>query len=210
MDKIVCVGKNYRDHIKELGDAPTSRPVLFLKPPSVLKAARDNGEELDLKLPRNAGSIHHECEIVLQLNQGGYRMTESEAQRAIGAVSLGLDMTRRDTQTELKKAGHPWTVSKVFLDSAVVGPWCPVSRFPDYLDVPFRLTVDGKPRQGAKGSEMITSPSLCVAYISEAFPLCAGDLIFTGTPAGVGPIVGGSQASLSWGEMHYQIRWSEG
>src|SRR4051812_35628185 len=98
MDKIVCVGKNYSEHIRELGGTvvPDAKPVLFLKPPSVLRAAQANGETLGLRVPPEAGLLHHECEIVLRLETGGYRMSAADAERAIGAVTVGLDMTLRD------------------------------------------------------------------------------------------------------------------
>lgn len=207
IDKIVCVGKNYAEHAKELGDAVPEKPVLFLKPASVLRAARLSGESLSLTLPEGAGAIHHECEIVLLLSEGGYRLDEARAARAIGAVSVGLDMTLRDRQGALKKAGHPWTVSKVFPDAAVVGPWAPVADFREWQTTPFTLTVGGKQRQEGRATEMILSPAACVAYISEFFPLCAGDLIFTGTPKGVGPVVPGDRATLAYGPLRYEVAW---
>ena len=137
MDKLVCIGKNYLDHAKEmakdLGDAVPDRPVLFLKPPSVLHQVLSSAP-LKLDLPVGAGAVHHECEIVLRLNRSGFRMNLAEAQSAIGWVSLGLDMTLRDRQTELKKNGHPWEVSKVFPGSAVVGPWLATPEFPQWAN----------------------------------------------------------------------------
>lgn len=209
MDKIVCVGKNYLEHAKELGDAVPERPVLFIKPPSVLRTARANGERLSLRIPPGTSEVHHECEIVLRLNRDGYRMSLEEARAAIGEVTLGLDMTLRDVQGRLKKQGHPWEISKTFLDSAVIGPWVAVGEFRDYLEEPFRFSVDSVVKQNARGSEMGMKPDECVAYISEHFPLKAGDLIFTGTPAGVGPVRAGQSAELSWGEhVRYRVSWA--
>lgn len=207
MDKIVCVGKNYAEHARELGDAVPEKPVLFLKPPSVLVAAGAAGETVRAALPRGAGAVHHECEIVLRLRQGGYRMDRAAAAAAIGEVALGLDMTLRDLQADLKKRGHPWTVSKVFPGAAVVGPWRAAAQFPEYLDTPFALAVDGALRQRGQGAQMMLGPAECVAYISEFFPLVAGDLIFTGTPAGVGPVVPGQTGELTWGGLAYRIAW---
>lgn len=206
MDKIICVGKNYLEHAKELGDAIPAKPVLFLKPPSVLKVAV-TGDTTTAVLPTGVGSVHHECEIVLRLDRGGYRMSREEGRAAIGAVTLGLDLTLRDRQAELKKAGHPWTTSKVFPDSAIIGPWIPVRKFSDYLDVEFTFTLQEKVRQRGRGHDMLLSPEACVAYASEFFPLCSGDLLFTGTPAGVGPIGVDQTALLSWGNMSYSVRW---
>lgn len=208
MDKIICVGKNYLEHAKELGDAVPERPVLFLKPPSVLRAASKPGERLRLRLPPGATEVHHECEIVLLISRDGYRMSVAEARAAIGAVSLGLDMTLRDVQTRLKKQGHPWEVSKAFLDAAVVGPWIDVKGFEGYLNERFSLTVDGLLKQSACGREMSLKPEECVAYASEHFQLKAGDLVFTGTPAGVGPVRPGQTAELVWGErLRYAASW---
>jgi 2-keto-4-pentenoate hydratase/2-oxohepta-3-ene-1,7-dioic acid hydratase in catechol pathway len=206
MDKIICVGKNYLEHAKELGDAVPSKPVLFLKPPSVLKQAAQ-GESLDALIPVDQGSVHHECEIVLQLRHGGYRMTLSEAEKAIGSVSVGLDMTLRDKQNELKKAGSPWTIAKVFPDAAIVGPWVSLDQFPDFLDASFSLKINGGLRQEGNARQMTLSPAQCVAYMSEHFPLCPGDVIFTGTPKGVAAVEPGNAAVLSYGSIEYHLLW---
>ncbi|WP_161597664.1 fumarylacetoacetate hydrolase family protein [Fluviispira multicolorata] len=207
MDKIVCVGKNYLDHAKELGDIVPEKPVLFIKPRSVLRAAVDH-EELFLSIPQNLGSLHYETEIVLRLDKGGYKLDIKDAEKAIGAVSIGLDMTLRDLQNSQKKAGHPWTTSKVFPDCVVVGSWLRVSEFPDYLNEKFSFSLDDKIKQEGYGKNMRLSPAECVAYISEFFPLAAGDLIFTGTPAGVGPVQAGQKGTLNFGSIRYSISWS--
>lgn len=194
MDKIVCVGKNYAEHAKELGDAIPEKPVLFLKPPSVLLAS--DGREVTARLPKDSGSVHHECEIVLRLGPGG----------KIRDVTLGLDMTLRERQAAQKKAGHPWTTSKVFPDAAIVGPFVPLEA--DWLQSEFFLQIDGKIRQRGRGDEMTFSPEACLAYIAGFFPLCEGDLVFTGTPAGVGPVVAGNVGKLSWGRVSYTVRWT--
>lgn len=207
MDKIVCVGKNYSEHIKEIGDKPQARPVLFLKPPSVLVAAKKMGETLTARIPPDPGLLHHECEMVLQIKKGGFHLSREEAQAAIGAVTVGLDMTFRDRQAALKKSGSPWTTSKVFLDSAIVGPFLSVEEFPNYLTETFSITVDGDMRQKGCGKEMIYDPITCVSYISEYFPLVAGDLVFTGSPAGVAEIVAGMKALLQFGKITYSVSW---
>jgi acylpyruvate hydrolase len=214
MDKIVCVGKNYSDHVKEMaqlaGDAPPEKPVLFIKPPSVLRSAERMGDQINATLPPDSGEAHHECELVLRLNRDGYRLSLEEARLAIGEVSLGLDMTLRDTQTKLKKLGQPWEIGKVFLDSAIVGPFVPVSGFPEYLETPFEFHLDGVLKQRGFGKDMIFKPAECVAYLSEHFPLKAGDLVFTGTPSGVGPVRAGQIGRLSWGErVNFSVRWNE-
>lgn len=205
MDKIVCVGKNYADHAKELGDAVPEKPVIFLKPPSILREV--GSAVLPLTLPKGVGAVHHECEIVLRLGKGGYRLSQGEAERAISDVTIGLDMTLRDRQAALKKQGHPWTVSKVFPDAAIVGAWIPVGEFRDYLDAEFTLAIDGSVRQRGKGSQMTFSPAQCVAYLSDFFPLVKGDLIYTGTPAGVGPVERGQVGEIRWARLSYSVRW---
>jgi 2-keto-4-pentenoate hydratase/2-oxohepta-3-ene-1,7-dioic acid hydratase in catechol pathway len=213
MDKIVCVGKNYLEHARELGDAVPERPVLFLKPPSVLLAAARDGEVLQAPLPRGAGSVHFECEIVLRLTRGGYQLDPAAALTLVETadVSLGLDMTLRERQAELKRRGHPWTTSKVFPGSAIVGPFRPVASCPAYLDAPFSFSVDGAVKQTGRGSEMMLGPDLCLRYISEFFPLLPGDLIFTGTPAGVGAVNPGQRGALRWpavGDLSYEVAWT--
>jgi 2-keto-4-pentenoate hydratase/2-oxohepta-3-ene-1,7-dioic acid hydratase in catechol pathway len=219
VEKLICVGKNYLEHARELaqqlGDVIPEKPVLFIKPWSSLRELKlpkyhpPHAEKpLEITLPRGRGAIHPECEIVLKLGSGGYQMTEAQAQDAIYGVTLGLDMTLRDVQSGLKKAGHPWEVSKVFPAAAVAGPWVSVADFPDWLDSEFTFSVNGKLRQKGKAREMSLSPAACVAYASQFFELLPGDLIYTGTPAGVGAVEPGQLAELRWGEkLSYQVRW---
>lgn len=207
MDKIICIGKNYLEHAKELGDAIPEKPVLFLKPPSVLQQAKNFGETIFLDFPMGDSAVQPECEIVIQLAQDAYQLTKQDAKSSISAVSIGLDMTLRARQTELKKLGHPWTTAKVFKDSAIVGPWINYHEFNDYMTTEFKLLIDGKPKQSAMGLEMMMQPEDLLVYISHFFPLKSGDIIFTGTPAGVSTINPGTTAQLCWGEYSYQVRW---
>ncbi len=208
MDKIICVGKNYAEHVKELGDITVDKPVIFLKPPSVLRQAKQ-GETLTVSMPTHQGSVHHECEIVFQLKAGGFQMTETEAERCIGAVSVGLDMTLRDKQAILKKTGAPWTIAKVFQDSAIIGPWRSLEEFPQFSNAVFSLKVNGELRQEGRATEMTFSPPKCIAYISEHFPLCAGDIIFTGTPKGVNSILPSDTGNLNFGPIQFSVQWYE-
>lgn len=197
MDKLVFVGKNYLDHARELGDAVPEKPVLFLKPPSVLRRAAHWGDVVELTAPRERGELHYECEIVIRLGKD----------LRISAVSLGLDMTLRTIQAQLKKNGHPWTVGKVFHDSAVVGPEIPIAGFADFLSTPFSFSVNGDIRQHATGSQMMMKPEALLEYIQDQFPLCEGDLIYTGTPAGVGAVGPGDSGTLMWGDRSFEVRW---
>ncbi|NBW99145.1 fumarylacetoacetate hydrolase [bacterium] len=197
MDKIVCLGKNYSEHAQELGEALPEKPVLFIKPPSVLRVCQSVSEPILLKLPKSRGSVHHECEIVLRVG----------SERKIDAVTLGLDMTLRDVQSELKKKGHPWTTSKVFPDSAVIGPWIPIQEFPNWERELFEFKLNGDLKQKGRAEEMILKVSNVIQYISQFFEIQSGDMIFTGTPAGVGPVNSGATGSLRWGPIHYEVKW---
>ncbi len=209
MDKIICLGKNYLEHAKELGDAVPEKPVLFLKPPSVLRAVESVGATLVATLPPNGrqGSCHHECEIVVKIKNGGYQIPLSQAGEQIAAVTLGLDMTLRDLQSQLKKNGHPWEISKVFPDSAIIGPWQPPVLFSDYETRQFQFELNGKRKQQAAAKDMSMKIAEAIAHASQFFTLCPGDLLFTGTPAGVGSVQAGDRARLSWGEIHYEVVW---
>lgn len=197
MDKIICLGKNYSEHAKEMGEVQPEKPVIFLKPPSVLMEIGDFQEPTELQYPQARGSLHHECEIVLKLG----------ATNQIESVTLGLDMTLRDVQSDLKKRGQPWTISKVFRDSAVVGPWISVADFTDWKEKTFEFFLDGKIRQSSCAKEMLLKVEEIPGYLEKFFPLCQGDLIFTGTPAGVGAVSKGSLAQLRWGKIQYQVVW---
>lgn len=207
IDKIVCVGKNYLEHAKELGEAVPEKPVLFLKPASVLKQVSKWNEKIHLDFPSQDTAVQPECEIVLRIGQDGFRLTREEAKNAISDVTLGLDMTLRARQSELKKQGHPWTTSKVFKDAAILGPWIPCNQFKHFMDTEFQLLIDGKLKQCAKGSEMMMQPVDLLVYISHFFPLKSGDIIYTGTPAGVSSINIGSTGEVLWGNHTYSVIW---
>lgn len=208
IDKIICVGKNYLEHAKEMGEAIPQKPVLFLKPPSVIKQANFWGDVLHLDFPENENEVHPECEIVLRLAKSGYRMTLDDAKDAISHVTLGLDMTLRTRQSELKKQGHPWTTAKVFPDAAVLGPWIAYDSFPTYIDTVFQLFINQDLKQSAKGQEMMMQPIDLLVYISQFFALQEGDIIYTGTPAGVSAIFPNTIATLQWGSYSYQMTWT--
>ncbi|MCW8400817.1 fumarylacetoacetate hydrolase family protein [Legionella sp. PATHC038] len=207
IDKIVCVGKNYLEHAKELGDAMPEKPVLFLKPPSVLRQASGWGEHLYLDFPNEDNAVQPECEIVLRVACDGYKMTDDEARNAISDITIGLDMTLRARQSELKKQGHPWTTAKVFKDAAVLGPWISYHQFRDYLNTEFQLLINGTLKQRAKGADMMMRPEDLLVYISQFFPLKSGDIIYTGTPAGVTSISKGTTAELHWDNYSYNVTW---
>jgi len=197
MDKIICVGKNYLEHAKELVVAVPEKPVLFIKPPSILFAFEKQCSLKDIALVTDKGPVHHECEIVLFIGK----------KSKIDAVSLGLDMTLRDLQSQQKQKGHPWTTSKVFSGSAIVGPPVPLGEFPHWEKEPFEFFLNKSLKQKGRVEQMSLPPKDIVNYIQEYFPVCEGDLIFTGTPAGVGPVQSGDLAQLRWGKIQFEVKW---
>lgn len=209
MDKIICVGKNYPDHAAELGDKQPDKPVLFIKPPSVLRSCNSSGGQIELSLPSHSSEVHHEIELVFRVRKGGYRLSFEEALKSIDAVTVGLDMTLRDLQTQAKKSGAPWTSAKVFPDAAVIGPWIQFSTMEDIFSQDFSLFIGDKLRQRGNAAQMIFKPAECLAYASEFFPICEGDLLFTGTPVGVGPVTLGASGSLSFSTISYQVNWTK-
>jgi len=188
MDKIICLGKNYADHAAEMKDAPVEKPLLFIKPPSVLKEIK-KGNSIDL--PWERGAIHFETEVVFKLYK-----------KNIIAVGVGLDLTLRDLQKELKEKGHPWERAKTFKNSCLISELKSTKDFPlGWEKTPFSLLVNGEKRQEALFNQAIMRADEIIHYANENFPLCDGDLIFTGTPAGVGPLKSGDQLTLKFGPI---------
>ncbi|STY29100.1 2-keto-4-pentenoate hydratase/2-oxohepta-3-ene-1,7-dioic acid hydratase (catechol pathway) [Legionella wadsworthii] len=207
IDKVVCVGKNYLEHAKELGESIPQKPVLFLKPASVLQQVSGWGEQIEARFPDEESDVQPECEIVLRIAFDGFKMSEEEAKNAISDVTLGLDVTLRTRQSELKKQGHPWTTAKVFRDAAIIGPWIPRNQFEHYLETEFQMKINGTVCQCAKGSDMIMHPEKLIVYISHFFPLKTGDVIFTGTPAGMTSIFRRDKAELCWCHHSFSVQW---
>ena len=210
MDKIICLGKNYHEHNAELHEPTPDKPVIFLKPPSVLKQATQWGQTISAIFPdKFTDNVQPECEVVLRLARGGYNMSVSDATAALDAVAIGLDMTLRSHQAQLKKAGNPWTTGKVFRDAAILSPWLNVAEFNDFMTVPFSLAINGTVRQHATADQMVMQPIDLIVYASQFLPLCAGDILFTGTPAGVSAIRAGDSAELCWGSYRYSVIWNQ-
>lgn len=212
MDKVICIGKNYLEHAKELneliGDQIPDKPVIFFKPPSVIRIASKNSETVKATLPENVGEVHHEIEIVLRVSKDCYKISPKEALNCFDAVTLGLDMTLRDVQAQLKKNGHPWEMGKVFKDSIVLGPWIDVLEFENYVASEFELKINSEVKQKSLGSQMSLSPAECLSYASQHFEIKKDDLLFTGTPKGVGPVKKGDIATLSWGNrLNFSVEW---
>jgi len=181
--KIVCVGRNYAEHAKELGNEIPDKPVIFLKPTSALI---HSGEKIIN--PTFSQNMHHEVELVLLIGKKIKNANKSEGEDSIIGYGVGLDMTLRDLQNELRKAGNPWTIAKCFDTSAVVSDFVLKSDYKLTLDEEISLSVNGQIRQKEKLSKMLFRPAEIVEYISSLMMLEEGDLIFTGTPAGVGKV----------------------
>lgn len=186
--KIVCVGRNYAEHARELGNEVPPKPVIFLKPTSAVIYSGDN-----IIHPSFSADMHHETELVLLIGKTIKNTDEKGAEEAIIAYGVGLDMTLRDIQTELKKKGHPWTIAKGFDTSAVLSEFVSKKDYKLTLNEEIILRVNDSERQHEKLNKMIFTPVQIVEYISSLMTLETGDLIFTGTPAGVGKAVKGDK-----------------
>ena len=175
---IWCVGRNYAEHARELGNEAPSQPVIFLKPASAILLSGGN-----LRLPRDSSRVDHEVELVIaRISDGSFRM------------AVGIDFTARDLQDDLKKKGLPWTLAKGRPGFAAIGPFVPAT-----LPCELTLSVNGAVRQKGSTAEMIFSVPQIFAYLDETYGPAVGDIVFTGTPAGVGPVVAGDQIDASIG-----------
>ncbi|MBQ9201337.1 MAG: fumarylacetoacetate hydrolase family protein [Bacteroidales bacterium] len=201
--KIIAVGMNYRKHLLELDESQEpSEPVLFLKPDSALA-----GDKLPFFLPDFSQEIHYETEIVVKISKLGKNIAEKFAHRYYEEFTVGLDMTARDLQRKARERSLPWAVSKGFDQSAIVGRFLPVGER-DIQDIHFHLDINGQTVQRGYTGDMIFSIDRIVSYASHFFTLKTGDLIFTGTPLGVGPVHIGDclEAGLDNEERLLQLR----
>lgn len=183
IQKIVCVGRNYVEHIHELGNEIPEKPVVFLKPAS---AVIYSGETI--LYPAFSNDMHHEVELVLLIGKTIKNANQQTSEDAILACGVGLDMTLRDVQSELKKKGHPWTISKCFDTSAVISDFIFKSEYQLSLNEEIYLKVNGEYKQKDPLAKMMFKPAELVEYVSSLMTLEEGDLIFTGTPKGVGKV----------------------
>lgn len=200
MDKILCLGKNFPLHAEELGEKQPPFPIIFGKFPSVLLEVGPYTPQ-QVALSNKPQEIHHELEVVLRVSRSGSDIAERDALHFIDAVSVGLDLTDRPLQETLKKKGHPWTLAKNFSNAAIVGPFVPINEFADFQEEVFSLEIDGVVKQKAKLSEAFFGPAQAVSYLSKHLGLLQGDLIFMGTPTGVGPLKREQRISLKYGPI---------
>ncbi|TGY87931.1 FAA hydrolase family protein [Marinicauda algicola] len=186
--RIYCVGRNYAEHAREMGSDPDREPPFFFTKP---RDAVVTGERV--AYPPATSDLHFEAELVLALKSGGANIAVADALDHVFGCAAGVDLTRRDLQAQAKKAGRPWDTAKGFDQSAPVGTIAP--GLPD-MSAAISLDLNAKTRQQARLSDMIWSPGEVVAHLSRLFRLEAGDLIFTGTPAGVGPLIRGDRVEM--------------
>lgn len=184
--KIICVGRNYAEHIAELNNEQPENPVIFLKPETALLKP---GE--DFYYPNFTSDLHHEIEVVVKINKMGKFIEEKFAHKYYEEIGLGIDFTARDLQSKLKAKGLPWELAKGFNDSAPVSTFVSKSKFADLQNIKFGLSVNGESRQEGNTSMMLYEIDYLISFVSQYFTLKTGDLIFTGTPKGVGKVLKG-------------------
>lgn len=181
--KIICIGRNYVEHAKELKNPIPSKPVFFLKPDTSLLQKGN-----PFFYPDFSNDIHFEAELVLKICRNGRHIEEQFAHKYYDEIGVGIDLTARDLQNECKQKGLPWEIAKGFDQSAPIGQFLSVSEFKDKENIRFSLIINGETKQEGNSTDMIFSFDQIIAYISKFITLRIGDLIFTGTPKGVGPI----------------------
>ena len=188
--RIYCVGRNYAEHAIEMGATGREPPFFFMKPADAVLPVAD-GQTGSMPYPSLTQSLHHEIELVVALGQGGRNVPVERAAELIWGYAIGLDMTRRDLQNEMKKQGRPWCIGKAFDQSAPVGPLHPKAATGELLRGAISLDVNGHRRQSGDLGDLIWNVAETIATMSRAWDLAPGDLIYTGTPAGVGAVVPG-------------------
>lgn len=181
--KIICIGRNYAEHAKELNNNVPTEPIIFMKPKTALL---QDGKPLFY--PEFSKDLHYECELVIRLSKNGKHIQEKFARKYYNAISLGIDFTARDVQQKLKEKGLPWELAKAFDGSAAVGDFVPLGEEQNVQDIRFELKINGLTKQVGHTADMIFSVDKIIAYVSQYITLNIGDLIFTGTPSGVGAI----------------------
>ena len=186
--KIFAIGQNYVEHNKELNSKNPIEPVVFMKPDTAL--LKNNKPFF---IPDFTEELHYETELIVKFNRLGKNIDESFSSRYFAEIGLGVDFTARDLQRKLKAEGKPWEISKAFDNSAVIGNFLPVTEFDDIQNIRFRLDLNGKTVQNGNSSEMIFPINELVAYVSRFFTIKIGDILFTGTPVGVGKVAIGDR-----------------
>ncbi|MFQ3335563.1 MAG: 2-keto-4-pentenoate hydratase/2-oxohepta-3-ene-1,7-dioic acid hydratase in catechol pathway [Candidatus Arcticimaribacter sp.] len=181
--KIICIGRNYTDHIEELENERLEDPVIFLKPDTSLVLKNQ-----PFFIPPFSNDIHHEVEVLIRINKIGKHIQQKFSYKYYNEIGLGIDFTARDLQSKLKEKGLPWEKAKAFDGAAVVGDWINKSELPNVDELQFEMTKNNEVVQSASTSLMLWKVDEIIAYVSQFFTLKIGDIIFTGTPAGVSKV----------------------
>ncbi|MFD1162126.1 fumarylacetoacetate hydrolase family protein [Hwangdonia seohaensis] len=182
--KLICIGRNYTEHIKELENEKPLDPVVFLKPDTAILLKKQ-----PFFIPDFSDDVHHEVEILVKINRVGKHIDKKFAHKYYNEIGLGIDFTARDLQSQLKAKGLPWEKAKAFDGAAVVGNWLPVDSIKNVNDINFSLQKNGTVVQQGNTSHMLWKIDDLIEYVSKYFTLKIGDIIFTGTPAGVGKVI---------------------
>ena len=191
LGKIVCVGRNYAEHARELDNPVPSAPLLFIKPAtSAVPMAHDIAE------PFTRGEVHFETELALLIGKRLSGASAEAAQQAVAGLGLALDLTLRDVQSQLKEKGHPWEIAKAFDGACPLSPFVALHEVPDWAALRFTLDIDGERRQTGETRDMLFAIPELLAEMSRHFTLQPGDVVLTGTPAGVGPLPRNARLSL--------------
>ena len=190
--RIYCVGRNYEEHAKEMGFSGREPPFFFMKPADAVVPV-NAGTTGPLPYPSLTANLHHEVELVIAIGKGGQNIAAADALQHIYGYAIGLDMTRRDLQNDMKKQGRPWCIGKGFDHSAPIGPITPAAQAGDIDKASIWLQVNGADRQRSSVAQLIWSIAETIEHLSAAWALQPGDLIYTGTPAGVAAVVHGDQ-----------------
>ncbi|SOD79115.1 fumarylacetoacetate hydrolase family protein [Spirosoma fluviale] len=186
--KIICVGRNYAEHIKELNNEQPEDPVIFMKPETAIPLKHE-----PFFYPDFSSDVHYEVEILVKINRVGKNIDQKFAHKYYDEIGIGVDFTARDLQSKLKAKGLPWELAKGFNGSAPISGFIPKSDFPDLQNLNFRLDVNGETRQQGNTSLMLFNIDYLISFVSRYFLLQQGDILFTGTPKGVGPVNVGDQ-----------------
>lgn len=200
---IYCIGRNYTAHAREMNVEPPTEPVVFIKPPT--SSIGDGGT---IRIPRGEGIVHHEVELVAVIGESLHKSTPEQAHRAIQGYAVGIDVTLRDRQMQAKQQGLPWALAKSFATSAPISAVVPIEMISELQELEFGLEVNGTVRQRSWPRIMIWSVEVLVAFLSRWFRLMPGDVVFTGTPDGVGPLTEGDRVRAWLGnlvELHVDV-----
>ncbi|HEY8331065.1 MAG TPA: fumarylacetoacetate hydrolase family protein [Pseudomonas sp.] len=195
--KLVCVGRNYAEHAKELNNPVPSEPLLFIKPATAAVAL-----EGGFAIPQDRGSVHYEAEIAVLIGKPlSTRPNDEEIRDAISGFGVALDLTLRDVQSRLKDKGHPWEIAKAFDGACPLSPFVPGDAVEDLADIGVRLSINDELRQDGNSRDMLTPILELIRYISGHFSLQPGDVVLTGTPAGVGALASGDRLVVELPEL---------